>query len=87
MLPEANLKQLPIGTVLTPEQPMKAALQPFQAAYVIPMEHSITLESQVAGGVLLRTIRTLPFSCSLITILAMQSGATTIRRWGFLYVV
>jgi len=67
--------------------PIVADFQVFQAVTVAAtMEHSTALARTVTGGVLLRAIHLVPGTAGCFTTEAVQTGAPTIRRVGFLSV-
>jgi len=83
----SNVKGICPADLQIPELLTKPALQPSLMAAVSTMVHSPALKTTVTGGVLRRAVPVTPGPGSCSTILAMQTGAMTIRRLGFLSVV
>jgi len=66
--------------------PTAAVSQVFRAVTVTSLDHSPTLATAVAGGVLRRAVLTLPGTAPCVTTLAMWTGTTTVSDLGSLSV-
>ena len=66
--------------------PTKVVSQVFRAGTVTTMEHSATLVTSVTGGVLRRTLLTVPGTATWVTSMAVSTGASALRILGSLSV-